>query len=85
MDIEDRLRTVLENLRTVRECAEQTEDQAIRVQLASCDPLLKRLEQLTFNAVGKARNELEKHKRMVKLQREEDAKLSASEKRSRKK
>lgn len=85
MDIEDRLRTVLENLRTVRECAEQSEDKAVSVQLASCDPLLKRLEKLTFNAAAKAKRELYNEKRIAKKQRDEDAKQSVSAKKSRKK
>lgn len=56
VQIEDRLRTVTENLRLVRQLAEGSPSGSVSVQLGSCDPLLKRLESLSFNAVAAARS-----------------------------
>lgn len=83
-EIEDRLRTVLENLRAVRECAEQSDGKGINVQLASCNPLLDRLEKLTFNASAKAKRELYDERRAKLMKKTEDAKQSADEKPRRK-
>ena len=69
-EIEDRLRTVLENLRSVRESAEAMPNGGVDVQLASCDPLLKRLEKLTFNAAAKAKKELYDSRRKARKEKD---------------
>lgn len=62
LKIEDRVRTVSENLRAIRELAERSPNGSVRAQLASCDPLLKRLEALSFNAVAAAKASVHKDK-----------------------
>ena len=55
--LEDRLRTIADNLKQVREIAATCEARSVSLQLGSFQPYLKRLETLSFNALAKARQD----------------------------
>lgn len=56
--LEDRLRTIAEHLKEIRQLTERAPGGAIELQLSSFQPYLKRLERLTFNALAKARHDV---------------------------
>lgn len=57
VSLEDRLRTIAENLKQVREIAATRDGGTVTLQLGSFQPYLKRLEKLSFNALARARQE----------------------------
>lgn len=57
VNLEDRLRTVTDNLKQVRELLASSGMGTIELQLGSFQHYLRRMEKLSFNALAKARHD----------------------------